>query len=101
MTWPAVVALAIGTAGLRLTGMFAIGPLLDRWPALRRVADLIPAAVVAAVVVQLTLVSRGQLVIDARTAGIAVAGILVWRRAPLWVVVIAAAATTAAVRALG
>lgn len=100
MTWPAVFALAVGSVGLRLTGMFAIEPALERWPILRRVADVLPAAVVAAVVAQLSFVSAGTITIDARAAGIATAVVLVWRRAPLIVVVIAAAATTAAVRAV-
>lgn len=101
MTWTAVFALTAGSIGMRLIGMFAIGPVLERWPILRRVADVLPAAVVAAVIVQLSIVSAGRIVIDARAAGIAVAGLLVWRRAPLIVVAIAAAVTTAGVRALG
>lgn len=100
MTWLIVFALAAGTAGLRLTGMFAVGPILERWPVLRRVADVLPAAVVAAVIVQLTFVSKGDITIDTRAVGIAVAGVLVWRKAPLWAVVLAAAAATAAARAV-
>ena len=95
-----IVALAVGAWGQRLAGAFLVGPLLSRRPVLARAASLIPAAVVTAVIVQLS-VARGQdLVIDARLAGVAVAGVLVWRRAPFIVVVVAAAATTAALRAL-
>ena len=61
-------------------------------------ASLIPAAVVAAVIVQLTVASGKSLVIDERLAGMAVAGLLVWRRAPFVVVIVAAAATTALLR---
>jgi hypothetical protein len=96
----AIVALAVGAWGQRLAGAFLIGPLLIRRPILARAAALIPAAVVAAVIVQLTIARGRDLVIDARLAGVAVAGILVWRRAPFLVVVIAAAATTAALRAM-
>jgi hypothetical protein len=39
-------------------------------------------------------------VIDARLAALGVAALLVWRRAPFLVVVLAAAATAAALRAL-
>lgn len=100
MTWGVVIALTAGAAALRLAGMFALEPVLASRPILRRVADLIPAAVVAAVIVQLTIVSRGEIVVDTRAVGIVTAGIFVWRRAPLVVVVIAAAVATAAVRAL-
>ena len=100
MNWAVIIALSIGVAAQRLIGMFLAGPLLARRPALARLADLLPAAVVAGVIVQLTVADAGRLVVDARAAGLAVAGVLVWRRAPLAVVVIAAAVVTATVRAL-
>jgi branched-subunit amino acid transport protein len=74
--------------------------LLERRPVFGRAASLIPAAVVTAVIVQLTITSRGDIVLDARLVGVGVAGLLVWRRASFLVVVVAAAAATAAVRAL-
>jgi hypothetical protein len=81
--------------------MFVGGRVLARRPALARLATLIPAAVVMAVIVQLTLGVGRSLVIDARVVGMSVAAALVWRRAPFVLVVVAAAAATAAVRALG
>lgn len=101
MTWAAVVFLALGVSVQRLLGMFVGARVVERQPALGRLATLIPAAVVAAVIVQLTVGSADGLVLDARMAGIAVAGGLVWRRAPFVVVVIGAAAATALVRAVG
>lgn len=101
MTWGIVLILAAGVWGQRFLGMYVGGPVLSRFPALGRLATLIPAAVVMAVIVQLTVTSGRSLVVDARVAGVAVAGLLVWRRAPFVVVVVAAAATTAVVRALG
>ena len=95
-----IVALAVGAWGQRLAGAFLVGPLLSRRPVLARAASLIPAAVVTAVIVQLTIARGRDLVIDARLAGVVVAGLLVWRRAPFIVVVVAAAATTAALRAI-
>jgi hypothetical protein len=96
----AIVALAVGAWGQRLAGAFLIGPMLTRRPILAQAASLIPAAVVAAVIVQLTMARGRDLVIDARLAGVAVAGVLVWRKAPFLVVVIAAAVTTAGLRAI-
>jgi len=95
-----IVALAAGAWGQRLAGAFLVGPLLERRPVFGRAASLIPAAVVTAVIVQLTITSRGDIVLDARLVGVGVAGLLVWRRASFLVVVVAAAVATAAVRAL-
>lgn len=101
MTWTIVFVLAAGVWGQRFLGMYVGGPVLRRFPALGTLATLIPAAVVMAVIVQLTLGRGASLQIDARFAGMAVAAVLVWRRAPFVAVVVAAALTTALVRALG
>lgn len=100
MTILSIVAITIGVWGQRLAGAFLIGPLLERRPILAAAASLIPAAVVMAVIVQLTVTRSGVMVIDARLAGIGLAAFLVWRRAPFLVVVIAAAMVTALLRAL-
>jgi len=100
MTTLSIVMLTIAAWGQRLVGAFLIGPWLEKRPTLARAAGLIPAAVVMAVIVQLTVSSAGSLVIDERLAGMAVAAVLVWRRAPFIVVVVAAAIVTASLRAL-
>jgi len=100
MTVIAIVALTIGVWGQRLAGGFLIGPLLERRPNLTRAAALIPAAVVMAVIVQLTVAEGKTLVLDERLAGVAVSGLLVWRKAPFIVVVLSAAAVTALLRAI-
>jgi hypothetical protein len=48
-----------------------------------------------------TFAGDQRLVLDARAAGLAVAVIATWRRAPFVVVVVAAAVVTALVRAIG
>lgn len=53
---------------------------------------------VGAVIIQLTVADGRSLTLDARAAGILVAGVLVWRRAPVIVVVVAAAVVTALLR---
>ena len=98
MTWAIVAVLAAGVWAQRLLGMFVGARVLSRQPGLGRLATLIPAAVVMAVIVQLTVASGRSLELDARVIGMAVAGVLVWRRAPFVVVVVAAAAATALVR---
>lgn len=98
MTWTVLALLAGGVLLQRLLGMFVGGSVLATYPSLARLAALIPAAVVAAVIVQLTVASGRSLVVDERLAGMAVAGVLVWRRAPFVVVILAAATTTALLR---
>lgn len=98
MTTIAIIVMTIGAWGQRLLGAFVIGPLLERRPLLARAAGLIPAAVVMAVIVSLTITRGGSIVIDERLAGLAVAGVLVWRRAPFLAIVLAAAAVTALLR---
>lgn len=100
MTVLSIVALTIAVWGQRLIGGFLIGPFLERRPGLAKAAGLIPAAVVMAVIVQLTVANGRTLVVDERLAGVAVAGVLVWRRAPFLAVVLAAAGTTALLRAI-
>lgn len=101
MTTLSIVMLTIAAWGQRLVGAFLIGPWLQKRPVLAKAAGLIPAAVVMAVIVQLTVGRGRDLVIDERLAGMAVAAVLVWRRAPFIMVVIAAAVVTAGLRALG
>jgi hypothetical protein len=98
VTWTIVLVLAAGVWAQRLLGMFVGGRVLSSRPGLGRLATLIPAAVVMAVIVQLTVASGKSLGLDARALGMGVAAILVWRRAPFVVVVTAAAAATAFVR---
>ena len=62
---------------------------------------LIPAAMIAALVVNDTFAAGKDLVLDARAAGVAAAALAAGRRAPLIVVVVIGAAVTAAVRQLG
>ena len=100
MTWTVITLLAVGVAVQRLVGMFVGVALLERVPVFARVASLIPAAVVSAVIVQLTIASGRSLVVDERLAGMTVAGVLVWRRTPVIVTVVAAAATTAILRSV-
>jgi branched-subunit amino acid transport protein len=82
----------------------AVGPLLaggrKPGPHVRRTLDLVPVPLLAALILTQTLGQGHRLVIDARVPALAVAALLVWRRAPFLVVVLAAAGTAALVRAL-
>ena len=99
MTWTLILVLAAGAYFFKVLGLVVIG---DRAlpPVLDRCLGLIPAALIAALVVKDTFSVGQQLQIDARAAGVGVAAILAWRKAPLIVVIIVGAGVTAAVRAI-
>lgn len=100
MTWTLVVLLALGAYGFKVLGLVVLGG--RQLPApLDRCLALIPAALIAALVVKDTLSVGQELVIDARLAGVAAAVVAAWRRAPLIVVIVVGATVTAVVRALG
>ena len=96
----AMIVLALGTLGLRLIG-----------PALRSRVTLSPRveklSSVSVAVIFVALVASSALVVDNRfagfalPAGVAVAALLAWRKAPFVAIVVAAAATTAVLRLVG
>lgn len=90
-----VVAYALKAVGFVIVGGRTMPQVIDRC------LSLIPASLLAALVVKDTFTVANDLVVDARAAGLVVAALAVWRRAPFIVVVVAAMAATALVRALG
>jgi hypothetical protein len=64
------------------------------------VVELLASALLAALVVVETFGKGGSLTIDARVVGAVFAAVAVWRRAPMIVVVLGAAAVTALARLL-
>ncbi len=98
MTWTLVLALAAGAYGFKVLGLVVLGGRTMPAP-LERCLALIPAAVISALVVKDTFSTGQDLVLDARAAGVAVAAVAAWRRAPLIVVIVLGATVTALVRA--
>ena len=97
MTWAAVLLGALGCYLLKLAGWTVPPALLER-EQVRRAAALLPLALLAALVVVQAFADGQALVLDARAAGLAVAGALVLLRAPFLVVVLGAAVTAALAR---
>jgi branched-subunit amino acid transport protein len=99
--WLTVAGLTIATAAIKAFGPVVFGG--RELPALlARVIPLLAPALLAALVITETFGGPGRsLVLDARGGGLVVAGIALWRRAPLYVVVLAAAAATALLRGIG
>ena len=99
MSWTFVIVLAITAYAFKVLGLVVIG---DRQlpPMLDRCLALIPAALIAALVVKDTFSVGQHLQIDARAAGVGAAVVAAWRKAPLIAVILIGAAVTAAVRAV-
>jgi Branched-chain amino acid transport protein (AzlD) len=102
MTLWTTVLLASGLAfALKLLGYVVPHEKLDH-PVVAKVTAMLPVALLSALVaVQTFTGSGGELTLDARAAGVAVAVTALLLRAPFLVVVILAAATAAMLRALG
>ncbi len=100
MSWATLLVIAAGAYAAKLLGMVVFGGrhLTGRAHA---VLDLLPAALLPALIVVNTVTTGRHLVVDARLAGVAAAGLATWRRWPFPVVIAFAAAVTAGVRQLG
>jgi hypothetical protein len=95
--WVLIAALALATAALKLAGPLTLGGRpLPEWAL--NVVELLASALLAALVVVETFGLGRSLVLDARVLGAAFAALAVWRRAPMVVVVLGAAAVTAIAR---
>ena len=100
-TWIAVLATAAGCYALKLAGLTVPRRLLNN-ARMRRFAELVPIALLAALTAVQAATSGQSLVLDpARLAGLAAAVLALLLRAPFLLVIVAAAGTAAGLRALG
>ena len=97
--WVAVLLTAIGCDLLKLAGLSVPEAVLEH-PLVERVADLLPVALLAALVAVQVFADGTSLTLDARLVGLGVAVVALLLRAPFLVVVLLAAATAALVRLL-
>ena len=97
--WVTVAVLSLATAALKIAGPLALGgrPLPAR---ALTIVELLASALLAALVVVETFGKGRSLTLDARALGVAFAAVALWRRAPMTVVVLGAAAVTAIARLL-
>ncbi|MDK1476425.1 AzlD domain-containing protein [Streptomyces sp. 549] len=99
--WIAVGLTALGCYLVKLAGLTVPASVL-RAPVVRRLAVLLPVALLAALTALQTFGGDGGTFgVDARAAGLAAAAVALLLRAPFLVVVAAAVLVTAGVRALG
>jgi uncharacterized membrane protein len=96
--WGLVIATIVGCYLFKLGGYLVPARVLDH-PQMRRVVELLPVALLAALVVVELLADGRSIELNwQRLAGFGVGAMAVWRRAPFLVVVVAAAATAALLR---
>jgi branched-subunit amino acid transport protein len=98
--WAAVLLACAGCYLLKLAGLAMPVAVLEH-PLVARVADLIPVALLAALVAVQVLGSGQSLALDARIAGLAFAVVALLLRRSFLVVVFGAAVVAACVRLAG
>ena len=99
MTWAAILVAGAGCYLLKLAGLSVPAAVLEH-PVVQRVADLLPVALLAALIGVQVLGDGPHLVVDARLVGLGVAVVALLLRAPFIVVVLAPAVPAALVRML-
>ena len=92
-----LVVLAGSTYGIRILGVTTLGKLIEQ--RLGPLVSLLPVTLFSALVALMTWERAGELVLDARVAGVAAAAVAAWRRASMVVVILVAMAVTAGLRA--
>jgi len=97
--WLIVIIASLACLSLKVAGYLVPASFLEK-PSPARIANLLTVALLAALTAVQTLGSGTRIVVDARLPALAMAAVLLALRAPFIVVVIAAAATAALIRAL-
>jgi branched-subunit amino acid transport protein len=96
--WSLVLATIVGCYVFKVAGYLVPTRVLDR-AGVRRVVELLPVALLAALVVVEAIANGRHIELDGpRLAGFAVGAVAVWRRAPFLVIVVVAAATAGLLR---
>jgi hypothetical protein len=98
-TWIAIAATAFGCYAVKLLGLSIPAGILER-PLAKRLAALLPIALLGALTALQTFSTGRTLVLDARAAGLGAAVVALLLRAPFLAVVAVAVLVTGAVRAL-
>ncbi len=97
MSWWTLGGVAVGAYLLKAAGVFGLSRARPG-PVSEAALALVPAALLAALVMSQLITDGSATELMTRTLGVGVGGLLVWRRAPLVLVIVASAATTALAR---
>lgn len=100
MSWWWVLALCGSAYALKALGL-ALGGRIPQSAVADGSLEVVVVPVLAALIVVQTVDGGRALTVDARLPALAVAAVLVWRRAPFMLIVLAAGATAALLRLAG
>jgi uncharacterized membrane protein len=96
--WVLVIATIVGCYLFKIGGYLVPARVADH-PRVRRIVELLPVALLAALVVVEAVADGRHIHLDGpRLAGFAVGAVAVWRRAPFLVIVVVAAVTAGLLR---
>ena len=98
--WIAVLTASAAAYAVKVAG-YTVPPRFLEQPRVLGVTEMLPAALLASLVVLQTFSTGPHLALDARAAGLGVAVVALLLRAPFIVVVIVAAVSAALLRAAG
>jgi branched-subunit amino acid transport protein len=99
MTWAVIIGAGVGCYLMKLAGL-SVPPRLLEHPKVERVADLLPVALLSALIGVQVFGAGQSLTVDARVVGLGAAFVALLLRAPFIVVVAVAAVAAALVRLL-
>jgi branched-subunit amino acid transport protein len=95
--WPAVIVASASCYVMKLVGISLPKRFLDNMRVMH-VAELLPVALLAALIATQTFTTKHALHLDARVAGLAAAVVAIRYKAPFLVIVVLACTVTALVR---
>jgi len=95
--WLAIAVGCVGCFALKLVGLSLPRRVIEQ-PVVKHIAELLPVALLTALIATQTFTSGHRLQLDARAAGLVAAAIAVRFKAPFLVVVAVACLVTALVR---
>ena len=98
--WTTILVASAVVLGTKLLG-YLVPASVAAHPRIQRISDVLTVALLASLVVTQTVANGGAIVVDGRVAALVVGAVLLRIRAPFIVVVMAAAAVAAVLRAMG
>ena len=98
--WSVILVASAVVAATKSIG-FVLPSSVTESETVQRISDAVTVALLSALVVIQTAGAGTSVVVDARLVAVAVAGFLLWKRAPFIVVIVVAALVAAGIRMTG
>lgn len=98
--WQSILLASAIVLGIKLAG-YLVPARVASHQRVQKISDMLTVALLASLVATQTLAADSEIVIDARVPAVIVAGLLFWMRVPFILVIVAAAAIAAGLRAFG